>query len=68
MMLYSLKTKLNYEFVYKLPKIIYSSLISSVISVLIKYLSLSEKIINVVKNNDKIFSVEITKKSVIWHS
>ena len=35
----------SYNFIYQIPQIIYSSVISSVISVLVKYLSLSQKVI-----------------------
>ena len=43
----------DFNFIYQLPQIIYSSLISAVISILIKYLSLSEKNIIEIKNKEK---------------
>ena len=44
----------SYNFIYQIPQIIYSSVISSVISVLVKYLSLSQKVIVKFKQ-EKIF-------------
>ena len=44
----------EYNFVYQLPQIIYSTMISSFINLLIKYLSLTEKIFVTIKNNKDI--------------
>ena len=35
----------NFNFIYQIPKILYSTIISSFINIIIKYLSLSEKVI-----------------------
>ena len=43
----------NFNFIYQIPKIIYSSLISSFIATLIKYLSLSENVITKIKQRKK---------------
>ena len=50
----------EYDFIYQLPKIIYSTLISFVVNVIIKYLSLSEKRILEFKRLD--YSKNITLK------
>jgi len=54
----------TFNFIYQMPKIIYSSLISSVISVLIKYLSLSEKEIIAIKQEKKKYSKKNGNKSI----
>ena len=41
----------KYNFLYQIPIILYSSLISSVITIIVKYLSLSEKNVIEIKNN-----------------
>ena len=41
----------KYNFVYQIPKILYSTIISSIINVLLKKLSLSQKDILKIKNN-----------------
>ena len=53
----------SFNFVYQIPQIIYSSLISLIINILIKYLSLSEKNILKIKEekNKKEFNLEIKK-------
>ena len=43
----------QFNFIYQLPKIIYSTITSSVINVIINYLSLSEKNILKIKNNNE---------------
>ena len=48
------KVKGKYDFIYQLPKIIYSNLISTVINLLMCYLCLSEKtVVNIRKNLNK---------------
>ena len=42
----------SFNFIYQIPQIIYSSLISSILSVLLKYLSLSEKSLLSIKRGD----------------
>ena len=42
----------NYNFIYQLPQILYSTIISSVINVIITFLSLSEKLILKLKNEN----------------
>ena len=41
-----------YDFVYQIPQIIYSTIISSILTILIKYFSLSDRMIIFLKNND----------------
>ena len=48
----------KFNFIYQIPQIIYSSLISAVLSVIIKYLSLSEKNIIEIKNEKDIDSLK----------
>ena len=43
----------NFNFIYQIPQIIYSTIISSLIQILIKYLSLTEKKILEIKNEKK---------------
>ena len=50
----------NYNFLYQIPQILYSSVISSTITVILKHLSLSQKsIINIKKLND--INIMVTK-------
>ena len=47
----------EYDFIYQIPKILYSNLICTVINLIARFLSLSEKdilSINIIKNNDKV--------------
>ena len=44
----------NYNFIYQIPQIIYSSLISNIISILIKFLALTEKNILELKKEKKL--------------
>ena len=44
----------SYNFLYQIPQVIYSSLISAIITILIKYLSLSEKNIVEMKKTKKL--------------
>ena len=57
----------SYDFIYQITKIIYSSIISRVISVLEKYLSLSEKIIVKFKQekNNGLFDLKFQKVLLI---
>ena len=48
----------EYNFIYQIPQIIYSSLISSIINIFIRYLSLSEKDIIEIKREKKINSLK----------
>ena len=54
-----------FNFIYSLPKIIYSSIISGAITSLIKYLSLSEKDIIEIKNEENILIIETKELQVI---
>ena len=56
----------TYNFIYQIPKIIYSSLISSIVNIIIKALSLSEKNILEIKQEKNVINLpnktkEITK-------
>ena len=51
----------KYDFIYQLPSILYSTLISSIINIIIKSLSLSEKNIIEMKNTNKANIIEIKK-------
>ena len=55
----------SFDFIYQIPQIIYSSLISSVINVLIKNLSLSEKNILTIKHEKFINNLEKRANEVI---
>ena len=57
----------SYDFIYQIPQIIYSSIISMVISVLVKYLSLSQKIIVKFKQekNNGLFDLKFQKVLLI---
>ena len=55
----------KYDFLYQLPQIIYSTIISSIVNVIIRHLSLSEKEILLVKNNEKIKNTKQAKKCII---
>ena len=54
----------HFNFIYQISQIIYSSLISAVISILIKFLSLSEKGIIVIKNEEKIEEFNLIVKKL----
>ena len=54
----------KFNFIYQIPIIIYSSLISSGINILIKYLALSENIILEIKNEKKIEEFKLKKNSL----
>ena len=47
------KEKGNYNFIYQLPNILYSTIISGVNNIIISYLSLSEKNILKIKNTNE---------------
>jgi len=49
----------EYNFIYQIPNILYSTIISSLISILIKYLSLTEKNIVKIKKENKIGKCKI---------
>ena len=53
----------NFNFIYQLPQIIYSSLICSVINIIVVYFSLSEKNILSLKNEKKNINQKIAEKS-----
>ena len=57
----------SYDFIYQIPQIIYSSIISLVISVLVKYLSLSQKIVVKFKQekNNGLFDLKFQKVLLI---
>ena len=55
----------DFNFIYQIPQIIYSLLISSVINFLIKYLSLSEKNITRFKQGKKLGNKNLEEKKLI---
>ena len=55
----------HFNFIYQISQIIYSSLISAVISILVKYLSLSEKSIIEMKNEEKMEELELIVKKLV---
>ena len=55
----------DYNFIYQIPKIIYSSLISSFINIIIKYLSLSEKSIIKFKREKNIEDLQNKEKELL---
>ena len=54
----------SFNFIYQIPKIIYSSLISGFINIIIKYLSLSEKNIIEIKNQKSKEALSNKKKEI----
>ncbi len=52
----------KFNFIYQLPNIVYSTLISSIINIILKFLSLSENKIIEIKNNDKKDNINEIKK------
>ena len=54
----------SFNFIYQIPQIIYSSLISGIIDIIIKYLSLSEKNIIEIKNQKSKEEVTTKKKEI----
>ena len=54
----------KFDFIYELPKIIYSTILSSIITLIIKYLALSEKILIEIKNSE-INNLKMSSKKVI---
>ena len=55
----------SYNFLYQIPQVIYSSLISAIITILIKYLSLSEKNIVEMKKTKKAKKLKMKEKKLI---
>ena len=55
----------SYNFIYQIPQIIYSSLISIALDIIIKYLSLSESDILRLKGQKKIETIDATVKRLI---
>ena len=55
----------HFNFLYQIPQIIYSSLISSGVSAIIKYLSLSEDSILEFKNREEIKNLNVLKRKLI---
>ena len=55
----------KFNFIYQLPQIIYSTIISAVINVLIKFLALSEKTILAIKNLKKLEDLDLKVKKTI---
>ena len=51
----------NYNFIYQIPQIIYSSLISAIISLIIKFLALSDKSVLELKNENKNLDIKSKK-------
>jgi hypothetical protein len=54
----------DYDFIFQIPQIIYSSIISTIINIILKYLSLSEKKILEIKN-EKIYKKRLEKSKDI---
>jgi len=54
----------KFDFVYEFPKIIYSTMLSAIISLIIKYLALNEKILIEIKNSE-INNLKMSSKKVI---
>ena len=52
----------KFNFIYQLPNILYSTIISSIINIILKFLSLSENKIIEIKNNDKKDNINEIKK------
>ena len=52
----------SYNFIYQLPKILYSTIISSLVYAIIKFLSLSEKNVLKLKNEENIADIKKKKK------
>ena len=44
----------TFDFIYQIPQVIYSTIISSILTILLKYLSLSDNIILSLKKDEKI--------------
>ena len=57
----------DYDFIFQIPQIIYSSVISAIINVILKYLSLSEKKILEIKN-EKVYKKSLEKSKNISKS
>ena len=55
----------SYNFLYQIPQVIYSSLISAIITIIIKYLSLSEKNIVEMKKTKKAKKLKMKEKKLI---
>ena len=55
----------TFNFIYQLPQIIYSALISGFINAIIKYLSLSQKIIIEIKQEKNIMNYNVIKGKII---
>ena len=55
----------KFNFIYQLPQIIYSTIISAFINVLIKFLALSEKTILVIKSLKKLEDLDLKVKKTI---
>ena len=55
----------EYNFIYQLPQILYSTIISSVINIIIKFLSLSEKNILKLKNEKNIDDIVSQKQKLL---
>ena len=55
------KDKGKFNFIYQIPQILYSTIISSVINAIINYLSLTEKIIISLKNENKNIEEKVIK-------
>ena len=56
----------TFNFIYQIPQIIYSSLISGIINIIIKYLSLSEKNILEIKSQNKIIFVKRKTEEILY--
>ena len=55
----------GFNFIYSLPQIIYSTIISGGITAIIKYLSLSEKDLIILKNEKNLFFMQVRELKLI---
>ena len=59
------KEKEKFDIIYQIPQIMYSSLISGIITALLKFLALTEKSIIYIKNEKDLSILNIRKKTVL---
>ena len=57
----------NYNFIYQIPQILYSTIITSLINIIIKYLSLTERdILNIKKRDNKKINLNDKKSKLLF--
>ena len=59
------KEKGKFDIIYQIPQILYSSLISGILTSLLKYLSLTENTILTLKNEKNLFLLKKKKEKVL---